>query len=137
MSFTRAAAPRDGEDEFDVAGIDLLMTRDADCPGKPARAQGFAELRAHAIAGIGEDRSEPNAGRDQTIQFSERDLRLGSRRPIFGGDARALQPGGVADPGLRQEQPQAHHHRDLAARDCCVLCCLQLLLAARCPRIGR
>ena len=76
MSFTRAAAPSDGEDEFAVAGIDLLMTRDANRPDKPARAQGLAELRARAIAGIGEDRSEPNAGRDQTIQFSEREVGL-------------------------------------------------------------
>ena len=46
MPFARAATWGDGEDEFDVAWVDLLMTGDADRPGKPACAQRLTELGA-------------------------------------------------------------------------------------------
>jgi hypothetical protein len=101
---------------FDVARVDLLVARDAHRPGKAARAQGLAELGAHAIAGVGENRSETHAGGGQTIEFGERDLRLGPRRAILNRHAGALQSSLIAGPGLRQEQSQAHHHRDLASR---------------------
>ena len=107
MPFTRAAAGGDGEDKFDIARVNLLMAGNADRPGKAARTQCLTERRTHAIAGISEDRSESNAGADQTIQFGKRDPRLGPRRAIFDGHAGALQPNLVVDPGLRQEQPQA------------------------------
>jgi hypothetical protein len=80
------------------------------------RAQRLTELGAHAIAGVGENRSEANPGGDQTIQFGQRDLRLGPRRTIFGGHAGAFQSSLVASPALRQEQAQTHHHRNLASR---------------------
>ena len=104
MPFARAAACGDGEDEFDVARVDFLMTGNA---GKPACAQGLTKLGAHAVPCVGEDRPEANAGGDQAIEFGERDLRLGPRQAIFGGHASALEPSFVAGPGLRQEQPQA------------------------------
>jgi hypothetical protein len=85
MPFARAAARGDGEDKFDVARVDLLMTGNADRPGKPACAQGLTELGAHAVPGVGEDRPETNAGGDQAIEFGERNLRLGSRRAISAG----------------------------------------------------
>ena len=116
MPLARPAASGDGEDEFDVARVDLLMTGNADRPGQPACAQGLTELGAHAVPCVGEDRPEANAGGNQAIKFGERDLRLGPRRAIFGGHASALEPSFVAGPGLRQEQPQAHHHRNLATR---------------------
>jgi len=47
-------------------GVDLLMTWNGDRPGKP-RAQRLTKLGADAIAGIGENRSEANAGGDQPI----------------------------------------------------------------------
>jgi hypothetical protein len=115
MPFARAAASSDGEDEFDLARVDLLMTGNANRPGKPARAQGLTELGAHAVPSICKDRPEANAG-DQAIEFGQSDLRLGPRRAMFGGHAGAIEPSFVAGPGLRQEQPQANHHRDLAAR---------------------
>jgi hypothetical protein len=43
-----AAASGDGKDEFDVPRVNLLMTKNAIRPGKPARAQGLTELSAHA-----------------------------------------------------------------------------------------
>jgi hypothetical protein len=86
MPLGRPAASGDGEDEFDVAPVDLLMTGNADCPAQPARAQGL--LGAHAVPGVGEDPPEANAGGDQAIEFGERNLRLGSRRAIFGGTRR-------------------------------------------------
>jgi hypothetical protein len=43
-----AAASGDGKDEFDVPQVNLLMTKNAIRPGKPARAQGLTELSAHA-----------------------------------------------------------------------------------------
>src|ERR1700690_1487201 len=101
MAFARAAARGDGEDEFDVARVDLLMTGNADRPGKPACAQGLTELGAHAVPRVGEDRPEANAGGDQAIEFGERDLRLGPGRAIFGGHAGAIEPSFVAGPGLR------------------------------------
>jgi hypothetical protein len=116
MPFAGAAAHGDGEDECDVVRVDLLMAGNADGPGKAARAQRLTELGAHAIAGVGENRPEANAGGDQAIEFGERNLRLGPRRAIFGGHAGAIEPSFVAGPGLRQEQPQADHHWDLAAR---------------------
>ena len=92
------------------------MTGDADRPGKPACAQGLTELGAHAVPCVGEDCPEANAGGDQAIEFGERNLRLGPRRAILGGHAGPLEPSFVAGPDLRQEQSQAHHHRDLDAR---------------------
>ena len=105
MPFARPAAWGDGENEFDVAWVDLLMTGDADRPGKPACAQRLTELGAHAVPCVGEDCPEANAGGDQAIEFGERNLRLGPRRAIFGGHAGALEPSFVAGPDLRQEQP--------------------------------
>jgi hypothetical protein len=46
------AASGDGEDEFDAAPVDLLMTGNADRPGQPACAQGPTELGAHAVPGV-------------------------------------------------------------------------------------
>ena len=63
-----------------------------------ACAQGLTELGAHAIACVGEDRPEANAGGDQAIEFGERDLRLGPRRAIFGGHASTGEPSFVAGP---------------------------------------
>ena len=77
------------------------MAGNADRPGKAARAQRLTELGAHAIAGVGENRPEANAGGDQTIQFGQRDLRLGPMRTIFGGHAGAFQSSLVASPALR------------------------------------
>ena len=116
MPFARAAAWGDGEDEFDVAWVDLLMTGDADRPGKPACAQRLTELGAHAVPCVGKDCPEANAGGDQATEFGKRNLRLGPRRAILGGHAGALEPSFVAGPGLRQEQSQTDHHRDLDAR---------------------
>jgi hypothetical protein len=48
MPFAWAAASGDGKDEFDVARVNLLMTKNVIRPGKPARAQGLTELSAHA-----------------------------------------------------------------------------------------
>src|SRR5271170_8204825 len=110
MPFARAAASGDGKHEFDVARVNLLMTGNANRPGKPARAQGLTELSAHAIPGVGEDRPEANAGGDQAIEFGQSNLRLSPRRAIFGEHAGALEPNFLAAPGLRQEQPQADHH---------------------------
>ena len=69
LESARAAASGDWKHEFDLARVDLLMAGNADRPGKAARAQRLTELGAHAIAGVGENRSEANAGGDQTIQF--------------------------------------------------------------------
>ena len=59
---TMAAARGDGEDESDITRVNLLMARNADRRGKTARTQCLTERRAHAIAGVGEDRPEANAG---------------------------------------------------------------------------
>ena len=104
MAFARSAASGDGEDEFDVARVDLLMAGNADRPGKPACAQRLTELGAHAVPCVGRDCPEADAGGDQAIEFGKRNLRLGPRRAIFGGHAGALEPSFVAGPGLRQEQ---------------------------------
>ncbi len=69
-----------------------VVTRDADRPSKPARAQGLTELGAHAVPGVGEDRTVANAGGDQAIEFCKRKLRLGPRPAIFGGHASAREP---------------------------------------------
>jgi hypothetical protein len=74
----------------------------ADRPGQPACAQGLTELGAHAVPGVGEDRPEANAGGDQAIQFGERNLRLGSRRAIFGGTRRRAR----AELGRRSRPPE-------------------------------
>ena len=71
MPFVRAAAWGDGEDEFDVAWVDLLMTGDADRPGKPACAQRLTELAAHAVPCVGKDCPEADAGGDQAIEFRQ------------------------------------------------------------------
>ena len=65
--------------------------------------------------------------RRRALSRSERRRRSGDRvrraqSPAWpapsdiGGHAGALESSFVAGPGLRQEQSQAHHHRDLAAR---------------------
>ena len=62
MPFARPAGSGDGKDEFDAGQINLLMPGNADRPGKAARAQSLAKRRTHAIARVGEDRPETNAG---------------------------------------------------------------------------
>jgi hypothetical protein len=62
MLITMAAARADGEDESEITRVNLLMARNADRRGKTARTQCLTERRAHAIAGVGEDRPEANAG---------------------------------------------------------------------------
>src|SRR6516164_11684535 len=116
MAFARSAASGDRKDELDVARIDLLMTRNADRPRQRSPAQRPAELCAHAVAGVGEDRAKTNASADQPIEFGERDLRLRPRRTMIRGNAGALKPNAIVDPYLRQEQPKADHYRDLAPR---------------------
>ena len=116
IAFARPPASGDRKDEFDVARINLLMTRSADRPGQAPPAQRLAERRAHAIAGVGENRAKTDAGGDQPIEFGERDLRLRPRRAPVCRHAGALQTNRIGCPTLRQEQPQADHHRNLAAR---------------------
>jgi hypothetical protein len=69
------------------------------------------------MAGVSEDGSEANAGADQSIQFGKSELRLGPRLTTFGGPAGALQPSLISGPTLQQREPQARHHRGLAARE--------------------
>src|SRR5260370_7957234 len=68
MPFSGSAVTGDRKDEFDLAGLALLMTRNADRPGKAARAQRLTELSAHAKAAGGEDPPQTKARGDQTIQ---------------------------------------------------------------------
>ena len=70
-AFARSAASGDRKDEFDVARIDFLMTRNADRPRQRSPAQRPAELCAHAVAGVGEDRAKTNPDADQPIEFGE------------------------------------------------------------------
>jgi hypothetical protein len=113
----RPAAPREGKDESHVVRVDFLATGNADRPGEPPRAQGLTELCARAIARVGENRAKANPGGDEAIEFGERDLRLRPRQAMVGGRTDALEPSGISGPVLRQEQPEADHYWDFAARE--------------------
>ena len=71
--FRLRPSPAIGRMSSTSRGVDLLMTWNGDRPGKP-RAQRLTKLGADAIAGIGENCSEANAGGDQPIQLAQRDL---------------------------------------------------------------
>ena len=117
MPFAQAAAWGDGEDEFDVAWVDLLMT--GGCrPPRQARVRSTPDgtrrpCRTLRRQGLSPKRT-PAAIRRSSSASAISDLARAER--LLGGHAGALEPSFVAGPVLRQEQSQTHHHRDLDAR---------------------
>ena len=107
MALARTTATGNGEDHRHVGRIDLLLERDADCPGKAALAQRLPEGRAQAISGIGEHAAKAHAGGTNAVDLVERDLGLATVGTMAIGHAGAVEPGGIARPAFGQEQPQA------------------------------
>ena len=97
------------------AGIDLLMTRDADRPGQAARRQPLAERRTEPVSCIGQHAAEADTGSAQAVNLGKRDLRLRSSDAMLDWNAGPLQSQRIARPALRQEQAQRQHDRHLAA----------------------
>ncbi len=91
------------------------MTRNANRPGQFAGREPLAKRRAQPITGIRQDAAKADAGRDDTIQLRQSQSRR-PPHPVFGWNARSLQPRPVARPTLGKEQPQCQHDRHFAAR---------------------
>jgi hypothetical protein len=111
----RAACSRSRPVQPDFGRVDVLHPRNADCPDEAALAQALPESGAHAVAGVGQDAAEAGAGGQHAIDLPERQVRLGQGVAVFfrhPGSGATLR---VSGPRLRQEQLQAHRHRDLAA----------------------
>src|SRR5690606_3825549 len=99
----------DGKDHCDIGGVNLLLERYANSPGKAPLAQALAERTGKAVSCIGKDTDEANAYCADPIYLGQRDFGLGPVVAQFLGNPGALQAGRIARPALRQEQPQAHH----------------------------
>jgi hypothetical protein len=86
----------------------------SDCPAQVARAQRLMEGRAQAVAGIGQHRAEAQPRRAQAFDLLDGDLGLCPCSLELRRNANALHPLGIGDPAVGQEQPQSHHHANLA-----------------------
>ena len=126
--FPRAAAPRHGEGQGDVGGIDLLARPDAHRPGEATRTQSLPVRGAQALAGVSQHAAEAHPRLPDAVNLLQSDLGLGlvgllpvrheSRKP----DQRVPHPAllhRMLHGGARGEGVE-HAHRGLvpvAARD--------------------
>ena len=115
MCRCRGATPAcDGKDQCHIARVDLLMPRNADSPLQTALTERVPEWRTHAVAGIGKDASEGVRRRLSSGRPRRWRSRVRSECLVVWRNPRPCHAIGIAGPALRQEQPQAHHHRHLA-----------------------
>lgn len=85
---------------------------------RPRGRETLTERRAEPVTGIRQHTAEADTGCEHAINFSQRDLRLGSRGAMLDGNARTLQARRIARPTLGQEEPQCDHHWHFTARKC-------------------
>ena len=92
--FARPSSFRDGEDQSDVGGIDVLASRHPYRPSQAALAQSLTERPAGAVPGIGKDAAETRARDDDAVDLLDRYFRLCQRvRLTSGTRARAMRSG--------------------------------------------
>jgi hypothetical protein len=113
VPLARTAAACEGEDEGNIARVDLLVARNPDSPRQAARAQALAERRAQAVAGISQHDAERDSGDDGSVDLGQRHFGLGPEGAVLMRDAGFVQAGGISSPALGQEQAQADRNRNL------------------------
>ena len=99
-----------------VHGIELLLGDDPDRPEQLLFAEPTAEVRAHSVAGVGENRAESNALLFEPAHLVEGDTPLRSERDVVGHiDLRASVY--IVGPRLGQVEAQSDGQRHVVIRE--------------------
>src|SRR5665213_2140776 len=74
--FAGLSGLRDGEDQGNVGGINVLASRQTHCPQQTALAQSLTERTAGAVPCIGKNTAEAGTGGDDAVDLLDRNFRL-------------------------------------------------------------